>query len=247
MVSESAPQRGGIGEARELVEPQPTFYPRWIAANALAEAAGLGSTLLLGRAVAPLLDRSAAPGTVVLGAVAAVIVGVLLEGLLVGSAQARVLRRSLQGLSSADWIKATMLGAGVAWLLGMVPSTVAALLEPAPSSGSAVPTEPSAIVQYGLALLLGAVTGPVLGFGQWLVLRHHVPGAGRWIVANALAWAAGMLVLFVGMDQLPWERRGLGLVLGVYLVCGASGFVVGAVHGRVLRELLREARSARPS
>ena len=232
-----------LGVRFESSGPSRDFYPRWIAANTLAEAAGLGSTLLLGRAAAPLLDRSAPPGTVVLGAVAAVILGVLLEGLLVGNAQARVLRGSLQHLSVAGWVKATMVGAGVAWLLGMVPSTVAALLAPAPSSGSAVPTEPSTIVQYGLALLLGAATGPVLGFGQWLVLRRHVLRAGRWIVANALAWAAGMVVIFVGMDQV-WERRGLGLVLGLYVVCGAAGLAVGAIHGWVLRELLREARSA---
>jgi hypothetical protein len=173
---------------------------------------------------------------------AAVTLGVLLEGALVGGVQARVLRGSLQDLSAADWIKATMLGAGVAWLLGMVPSTVAALVAWSPSSRTVPPPEPSALGQYGLALLLGAVTGPVLGLGQWLVLRRHVARAGRWIVANAVAWALGMVVIFLGMDQLPWQRGGLVVVAGVYLVCGAAGALVGVVHGRVLRALLREAR-----
>jgi hypothetical protein len=99
-------------------------------------------------------------------------------------------------------------------------------------------------VQYGLALLLGAVTGPVLGLGQWLVLRRYVARAGRWIVANAVAWALGMVVIFLGMDQVPWWRGGLQVVLGVYLVCGAAGLVVGAIHGWILRDLLRGARSA---
>jgi hypothetical protein len=183
-------------------------------------------------------------GAIVLGAVAAVILGILLEGLLVGSAQARVLRATLHGFPTADWIKATMLGAGVAWLLGMVPSTLAALAAAAPSGSSAPTSEPPALVQYGLALLLGAVTGPVLGLGQWLMLRRYVARAGRWILANALAWALGMVVIFLGMDQVPWQRGGLRVVLGVYLVCGAAGLVVGAIHGRILRDLLRKGSSA---
>jgi hypothetical protein len=224
--------------------PALTFYPKWIAANAWAEAAGLGTTLLLGRAAAPVLEQDASLGTVLAGAAAAVILGILLEGVVVGSAQARVLRLALPGLSAADWIKATMLGAGVAWLLGMVPSTAAALLTTAPPSGAAPTPEPSAMVQYGLALLLGAVTGPILGLGQWLVLRRHVVRAGRWILANALAWALGMVMIFLGMDQVPWGRGGFAVALGVYLVCGAAGVLVGAVHGLVLRVLLREARPA---
>jgi hypothetical protein len=226
-----------------IPEPEATFYPRWIVANAWAEAAGLGTTLLLGRAAARVLEQDAGTGAVLAGAMAAVTLGVLLEGALVGGAQARVLRGSLQDLSAADWIKATMLGAGVAWLLGMVPSTVAALVASSPSSRTVPPPEPSALGQYGLALLLGAVTGPLLGLGQWLVLRRHVARAGRWIVANAVAWALGMVVIFLGMDQLPWQRGGLVVVAGVYLVCGAAGALVGVVHGRVLRALLREARS----
>jgi hypothetical protein len=137
-----------------------------------------------------------------------------------------------------------MLGAGVAWLLGMVPSTVAALLTEGPSSGVQPTPEPSAPVQYALALALGAVTGPVLGLGQWLVLRRHVVRAGRWIMANAVAWALGMVVIFLGMDQVPWGRGCLVVVLGVYLVCGAAGALVGVIHGRVLRLLLQESRAA---
>lgn len=225
-----------------MPEPHPSFYPRWIAANGLAEAAGLGTTLLLGRAAAPLLEGDAGWGAILLGAAGAVLLGIILEGLVVGGAQAQVLRSSLRGLSAAAWVNATMLGAGVAWLLGMVPSTVAALMATAPSSGPA--PEPSAMVQYGLALLLGAITGPVLGVGQWLVLRRHVTRAGRWIWANALAWALGMVVIFLGMDQVPWSRGGVLVALGVYLVCGAAGVVVGATHGWILRGLLRDARSA---
>jgi hypothetical protein len=53
-----------------------------------------------------------------------------------------------------------------------------------------------------------------------------------------------MVVIFLGMDQVPWWRGGLQVVIGVYLVCGAAGLVVGAIHGWILRDLLRGARSA---
>jgi hypothetical protein len=161
-------------------------------------------------------------------------------GLVTATVRSRLL---LAGAVVADWIKATMLGAGVAWLLGMVPSTVVSLLELAPASGTGPATEPSVAFQYGLALALGAVTGPVLGLGQWLVLRRHVSRAGRWIVANAVAWAVGMVVIFLGMDLVPWAGGGIAVVLGVYIVCGTAGLVVGAIHGRVLSNLLQEAAS----
>jgi hypothetical protein len=224
--------------------PHSKFYARWIAANGWAEAAGLGTTLILGRAVAPALEREGGLAAILLAAVAAVILGILLEGVLVGSAQAWVLRAALRNLSAASWVRATMIGAALAWLLGMVPSTVAALMVSPPSSGAAHGSNPSAAVQYGLAVLLGAVTGPVLGLAQWLELRRHTARANRWILANAVAWALGMVVIFVGMDQVPWGRGGLAVVLGVYLVCGAAGLMVGATHGWVLRDLVREANSA---
>jgi hypothetical protein len=223
--------------------PHSRLYSRWIAANGLAEAAGLGTTMILGRAMAPALGREADVTAILLAAAAAVILGILLEGVVVGGAQAWVLRGALPDLSAAGWIRATMIGAGLAWLLGMVPSTMAALMVSPPPSGAVPGGDFSSAAQYGLAVLLGAVTGPVLGLAQWLVLRPHVPRASRWILANAVAWALGMAVIFVGMDQVPWSRGGLGVVLGVYLVCGAAGLVVGAIHGRVLRDLVREARS----
>jgi hypothetical protein len=83
-------------------------------------------------------------------------------------------------------------------------------------------------------VLLGAVTGPILGAVQARVLRRLTPPVRGWVAANAAAWALGMLLLFVGMDQLPWTQGGLPLILGIYLVCGITGLAVGAVHGRWL-------------
>lgn len=217
--------------------PESVFYRRWIVANGWAEAAGLGTTFVLGRLAAPLLDRTTGVLVALVGAMAAVLLGTLLEGVLVGVAQERVLRQRLVELRRRAWVIATAAGAGLAWLLGMVPSTIMALNPPA-AAGSA-PAEPSAVVQYALASALGLLVGPVLGVAQWTVLRRLVGRAGRWLWANAVAWGVGMPLIFAGMDLVPWSGHPAAIGVAVYVVCGATGLVVGAIHGRVLIGLLR--------
>lgn len=210
------------------------FYPRWIGANCLGEALGLGTTFVLGTLVAPALGGDTGASTVLAGAVAAVLLGALLEGVVVGFFQAQALRRRLPTLARRDWIAATAIGAGAAWLLGMIPSTILSLIDRGESAAAGPPAEPSTLMQLGLAVLLGLVLGPVLAAAQLRVLRAQVSHAGRWIWANALAWALGMPVVFAGMDRLPWESGGLPLYAGLFAVAAVAGAVVGAVHGRVL-------------
>jgi hypothetical protein len=219
----------------------PGFYRRWIIANGWSEAAGLGTTFVLGRALAPWLEHATGAVAVLLGAVAAVLLGTLLEGVLVGAAQEAVLRDRVASLRKRAWMLATAVGAALAWLLGMIPSTAFALrVQDAAASPVA---EPGALIQYGLAAVLGLVAGPILGFAQWTVLRRHVAGAARWLWANAAAWAIGMPLIFLGMDYVPWTGPPAATVLAIYCVCGVAGLAVGAVHGRFLVELLRPGRS----
>jgi hypothetical protein len=95
--------------------------------------------------------------------------------------------------------------------------------------------------------MLGFVAGPILGLAQWTVLRRFVARAGRWLFANAIAWAVGMPVIFAGMDLVPWEGNLAVFMLTVYAVCGAAGIVVGAIHGRLLVQLLRQPSGAPPT
>jgi len=213
------------------------FYRQWVIANGWAECAGLGTTFAVGSVAAPFLQDATGVAIILGGALAAVVLGVLLEGVLVGFAQERVLRQRVIGLRPRTWVIATAIGAGLAWLVGMVPSTTIALTSGA-SSGPE-PTEPSAVVQYGLGLALGLVTGPILGVIQWTVLRGLVDHPGRWLWANALAWAVGMPIIFAGMDRVPWTAHPAVVILAIYAVCGVTGLVVGAIHGRVLVQLLR--------
>jgi hypothetical protein len=213
----------------------PTFYRSWIVANGWSEAIGLGTTFLIGHSLAPTL-ASPGPGMILLGAAAAVVLGMVLEGVVVGAAQEQVLRGVLADLRAGSWTAATALGAGAAWLIGMAPSTVFGLT--APSGQSATATEPPVLLQYTLAVLLGLVAGPILGSAQALVLRRHTGGAGRWLWANAMAWALGMPVIFVGMDLVPRSRGGVAVGVAIYAVCGVAGMLVGAIHGRILLRMI---------
>jgi hypothetical protein len=147
------------------------FYLRWIAANGWAESAGLGTTFVVGVGVAPYFDRQVGGAAVLAGALLAVVLGTVLEGVLVGVAQERVLRTRLRDLRPWLWTLATAAGAGLAWMLGMVPSTVMALT--GERDPAAMPAEPGLVAQLGLAVMLGVAAGPILGAAQWIVLRRH--------------------------------------------------------------------------
>jgi hypothetical protein len=212
-------------------EPTMSFYTRWIVANGAAEALGLGATLALAGVAARALEAHPGAWAIVGGALVAVSLGVLLEGVLVGLAQAWALRSRIAGLSVRDWTLASALGAGAAWLLGMVPSTLMALLEPAASGATPAAAEPPAWIVYPAAAAMGLVLGPVLGLAQVHVLRRHVQRPLRWLWANALAWALGMVLVFAGMDRVPWQQGLPQIVATVLLVCALAGLAVGAVNG----------------
>jgi len=223
----------------QLTTHDRAFYGRWILANGWSEAVGLGTTFGLGTLIGPQLDRIAGLAATLIAAAVAVLFGTLLEGVLVGYAQESVLRTRLSSLRRRRWILATAIGAGLAWLLGMIPSTIMTLQ--APEAAAAPAAEPPVLLRYALAVVMGAVAGPVLGVAQWTVLRRHVRHAARWLWANAVAWAVGMPLVFLGMEFVPWDGSRPAVFVTLYLVCGIVGVVVGAIHGRVLVRLVAEA------
>ncbi len=60
-----------------------------------------------------------------------------------------------------------------------------------------------------------ALTGPILGVAQWLVLRHYIPRPSAWIMATTLGWIVGQLIdiqLSSGTNALIsflWQTLGL--------------------------------------
>ncbi len=216
------------------------IWRSWTFANAWSELVGLAGSAGL----AILVFGTAAPSdtaAILFVACIMIIMATLLEGGVVGFAQWRVLSGTLSQLTARQWIGATVLGAFVAWGLGMLPSTIMSLQE---TTTEADLPELGIGLMMGLAAVMGLVLGPVLALFQWLVLRRHLRGAAWWIPAHAVAWAFGMMIIFAGAGSLSTEAS-LWATGGVLAgTCLLAGTVVGALHGLVLIWLLRENRAS---
>jgi hypothetical protein len=93
--------------------------------------------------------------------------------------------------------------------------------------------------QLALAVPLGLVAGVILGFPQWRILRRSVKRATWWVLANALAWAVGMPLVFVAAGVRP-EGSALQVAALVVGSLAAAGAAVGAIHGAFLCRLTRQ-------
>jgi len=194
------------------------FVVRWIAANGMAELAGIG---LAAASIVGLFSLFGEPETLgerltVYGTT--IVVGVI-EGALLGLAQGSLLRRRLPELSVGRYVGLTVAVAAGAWALGMAPSTFLTFEaggEPAP--------EPSWVVILAVAAAGGAFGGLLFGLAQRLELRRHGVRTGRWIAASALGWALALPLDFVGAS-LPSEATPGWLIvlsgLGFGLLAGA--------------------------
>lgn len=205
------------------------FWLRWVFANAAAEFVGLGFVATIGYlALRSLGEPSTLQAT--LGA-ASLFIGLGgFEGAVVGVAQHLVLRRALPQVSG--WVLATVVGALVSWLLGMLPSTVMSVLHREPN---APPPEVRESTRLLAAAALGLVAGPVLAFFQWRRLRLAAPArAWLWLPANAMAWALGMPIIFYAAHLVAQQSSLQVIVTIVGLALLSAGAVVGAVHGAFL-------------
>jgi hypothetical protein len=215
---------------------------RWVMANAVSEAIGLTVTAVVAIAATLAFERQEEGNRYGIFAVAAlVILAGTFEGLVVGIAQWFVLRQTIKNLSGQLWIKATVLSAFIAWTLGMLPSTIISLTQTATTE---IQAPPSDLVIYGLSALMGLVFGLILGAAQFLVLRRHLQRAGWWVLANSVAWAVGMPIIFVGAGSVPeggftW----ISVLIGVS-TCIVAGAAVGAIHGLFLTWLLSLPRTS---
>ncbi|WP_304452991.1 hypothetical protein [Nocardiopsis sp. YSL2] len=198
----------------------------WVLLCAGAEAVGM--TAAVGAVVvsqALVGEPAGAPG--VAGVVGLVLAGGLVEGLVLGSAQALGLRRWLPG-TAVPWIVATVVVAGLGWAAGSLPSVL---------SDTEGMTEPAVPVVVGLAASLGALMGAALGAAQALVLRRRVAHPWRWVGASALAWAGAMPVIFLGASAAPAEWPAPVLLLLGMGTGTMAGAVLGGVGGWFLRYL----------
>ena len=146
--------------------------------------------------------------------VEAALVGGLVVGAVIGAAEWFVLRVLVSWL----WILATIAGMAVGLVAG------------------------AALVDYGTdrpdLALMGALNGLGVGVMQALVLmRHRIPGAIWWAVANPPAWALGWFVSSYVISRNIDER---------FPIFGASGAIVfGLLTWLLLAALFRGAPEER--
>jgi hypothetical protein len=216
------------------------LWLRWVAANGVGEMLGLGGTFAVLAALINLTSGLPGVSQVLLSFVLAVLTGSI-EATIISLLQWSIIRHIFPTLKFRAWWCATVVGALAAYVAGYLPSTIMNLGE----QTSQMPvSEPPQWIQLLLAGGLGLVTGAILSFAQWLVLRKHVAHAGVWLPANMVAWAVGMPIIFWGMDLAMRGRplmHTVGIIAGMLLL---TGMVVGAVHGLFLLALAQQKTAA---
>jgi hypothetical protein len=141
----------------------------------------------------------------------------VLAGTVIGFAQWLVLRRFVTAATRWDWTD------GVSWAAGYVLGLL--LIQLLPSTVFA------AFIGY---FLFGVIVAVV----QWPVLRREIPQVFTWLVASALAWAAGywasqaVLSLFTDPLIVP--------AVGTAVIAITSGLVAGAITGLALIWIVRK-------
>lgn len=210
------------------------FWVWWTIANGIGELLGLGAVFVTGYFAAGSMGApKAAPELAALALL--VIVLAAFEGSVVGLAQWLVLRRPFPAMPPLAWVGATVIGAVIAWVLGMLPSTLGAF----DGAAQTPPEEPSLLVILALTAVMGAVLGVILAAAQWRVLRHYIRRAALWLVANAAAWLVAMPLIFLLVGSTIAEHHTPGSLVLLVLGIGGAGLVAGGIHGIFLIFLLR--------
>lgn len=128
-----------------------------------------------------MLEVAGVPALVIFAGVAVAGIG---EGAVLGFAQSRVLPLFVRGIDARRWVRFTALGAGVAWALGMLPSTLNDLGAPLAVT--------IAVGIVAMPLLVLALSAP-----QAHLLRGHIDDAWRWVPVNVAAWGVGLPMTFL--------------------------------------------------
>lgn len=155
----------------------PAFWLKWLLATALAF--GMGAVFV---------------GVWVAFWDYAPVVGWVLAGFLLGSAQSLVLRERMR--VGGWWIAASVIGcATYGGVFNIVLKTTSQ-------------TEGAAVIRASIGILLG--------LAQWLVLRSQVARSGWWILSSGVGWCAGWISSQFAFEELGflWAVMTPGLVSG---------------------------------
>jgi hypothetical protein len=149
-------------------------------------------------------------------ALAQIIVPVL-TGTIIGFSQWIVLRRYVTTTSRWE------LADGISWALGYILGLF--LIQVLPSSLF------TAFIGYSLF-------GAIVALVQWPLLRREIPHILTWILASALAWAAGFWVSQFALS-LFFHGPSIQPALSTTVIAVTSGLVAGAITGIALIWIVR--------
>ncbi|BAZ10019.1 hypothetical protein NIES4071_18330 [Calothrix sp. NIES-4071] len=198
------------------------LWERWIFATSIAE--------IIGLAIVGVVSIIISHFGYIQGAFT--LVGTL-EGSILGFAQWLVIRRHIH--HSTRWIIATVIGGLFAWFTGLTVSNVMAIVYAGVSDANKILTFFKGLV------LLGAFLGTILGFCQWLVIKNQIRFSMWWIVANAVAWSAGIFIGYLGAGMVE-EDFTLRTALVTVATGTTMGAVIGGITGIVLVFLLKSSK-----
>jgi hypothetical protein len=203
----------------------------WMVATTVGELIGFAVPAVAGMAALSLIGVPDTPAPALAFFVILPLAGAG-EGGILGFFQWRELRRPLPAVTCRVWAGATAAAAALAWVLGMLPSTIDAIIS---------------LPISALILLWAVVAVPLLctiGVAQALVLRRSIDGARWWAVANVLGWLLGLPVTFIGPSLVPDGSP--PVVWGTaFIISGLlMGAIVGATTGLALQRLLARNRRA---
>jgi len=205
--------------------PAATLYRRWVVACTVGELIGFGGIPVLGAALAIMLTESLAPGARSITLYVVAVIGGLGEGAVLAWFQLRVLGPLLPQLPRRRWLGATALAASFAWACGMLAPLLDDLVGLAPSVQAAI------WVPASVAILLS------IGGAQTWVLRGVVEAPRHWLVANVLAWLAGLPWTFVLPALLP-ESASMLVWISTFVLAGIlMGLTVGLVTGMAVTRM----------
>lgn len=177
---------------------------RWVGALAIAQALALVLSAIAGHLSSAFGEPSAAVG------IAAILGAGLLEGALIGAAQAWA--SGFRGEARWRWIGLTALAFVLWWAAGIV----ASLFEP---------PDPSQLMVVVVALVAGGGLGLFVGALQGQRRPPSIRAA--WLGANVAGWAAGLLLAALAAELVP---VGPNTAL-TFVIHGLGGAATGAVVG----------------
>lgn len=195
----------------------------WVVVCAIAELSGIG----LAAAWWIAMDRiDPAPATLALKWLSLGLKSLsgLVEGSILGTLQALVLRRVFPRLPVPRWVALTALVAVFGWAVG---SAFPIFGQP-PVTG-AEPFDPP----LGWTLLasgaMGVAVGAVFGAAQAIALRRAATGAGWWIAVNAAGWGLALPVIYAAAGLGPADPALPGMLARALAAGLVAGLILGAV------------------